>query len=910
MKRTQAIDLLSTIRESIVSFLAITVFIASGVAVFLGIHWSGNALYSMATRQLVAGNAHDVEVIFPYGLTREDVSAIAGLAKDDDLVVESGAFCVQPMMYRGRKYSMRVGTLPQTIDAFISVEGTLPEDKDQIAVEATWASRHEVTIGSVLTGGEGSGVFDSLPYLRSKSFKVTALVESPAYLGSSSSTYGVGVSVNCLGWVTPEAFNKALELGGSSYVLVRSKQLAKLPPFSKGYQEGCIKLEEEVTNLGKELSAARIEALRKLGEQLQGLETKTVVSALNTYKEYESRKESGKITQQEEDLALDMLGVTLQARLAQKGIQTKALDHNNLAPMLKTLELSLEDVDAKTVETVLPAMQQRLTNMPDLSWTVLTRSYNGALLLLEGFVGVTSNLRWSMASLFLVVGVLVCYSALSRLVHEQVTRIGTKKALGFRAREVNRLFFCYSGLCVALGLILGVILAVNLVEHLLIRTLGNRFIVPTNLYVNVVDVGFMGILQVVLILGATWLAVRGVLRRHAVELLAGETPPTAKPRFYEHWGIWKRMGLLAQTTINNCINDKRRVVGTLIGVAGCTALVVCAIMLRENVMDSFSRQYETICHYDAVGTVSAKGADQGIKLLTDASMRATPVTMNSYVLERPDGGLDAANVVVPHDWESFSALYVMHPVYSQGDVSKGVWVSQAYHEHMGANVGDTLTITNGMGISYSLPIAGFFEWHLLSNQVVVSSDVYKDIFGSDALVNKLLIDTNGKGYEEAAVVLKGSDGFEGVSDDYTANKSGFNEFASIANIVVAVYLALAIAMAACVLLNLDVMFVNEKKRELIVLMICGYSLKDARGYIWHDSVALTALGILCGVLMGSVAGGATIRSIEWANASFLHGVSWMATACGVAGTTVLATLALLVALRHIRGFDLTDINRF
>ena len=108
--------------------------------------------------------------------------------------------------------------------------------------------------------------------------------------------------------------------------------------------------------------------------------------------------------------------------------------------------------------------------------------------------------------------------------------------------------------------------------------------------------------ELVLVLGTTWLACRSILRKHAVDLLRGPEPPSAKERFYEKWDLWDGLPLFIQTIVNNCVNDKRRVLSTIVGVAGCTALIVTAITLNNDVMKSYDAHYANVYGFDTIAS--------------------------------------------------------------------------------------------------------------------------------------------------------------------------------------------------------------------------------------------------------------------------------------------------------------------
>lgn len=985
MKKTQLIDLLTTIRGTLVSFVAITMFVALGVGLFLGIDWVGKSMYGTANLQFEKSNAHHYEITFPLGLTEDDLAQLAALDGVDE--VEAGYLSYQQTHRSGTNLVLRVGQLPESIDSFVEVEGTLPQTSGELAMEAHCAEKYDITIGSTIRLiPDSEEESDGMTYLNSSRFTVTALVKSPAFLATNSGTYGVSTigsgSIGLLAWITEADFDASAYGDGKPYVLVNSNALHGLDSFGDEYKDRSAETESRITELGETLAAVHTEPLiseaqaaldkgqadlddatklldekrAELDEAKEAYEEaekayKAAEDALDDVRtERDSLKadlKAGRITKMEYDLTLDLRGAAITLLLKSYGIEIPyTVNHSTYdrfvddsPSLLKQLRSKPVDLGGRTVtldtapaaikeaEDQISAAEEEIargeemlkdgrkqfdTLMSYSKWLVMPRSYNGAVLTMVGLAGITQNLRWSMASLFLIVGLLVCYSAVTRIVHEQYVRIGTKKAMGFREGEVYALFLDYSSACVIIGLVLGIVIAIYVVEGILISSMSSRFVISSNSYMNLPDALLIGAIELALILGATWLAVNDVLKLQAVDLLAGERPPTAKERFFEQWAIWKRMSLLVQTTVNNCINDTRRVTSTLIGVAGCTALIVCAVMLSDNVMRSFTRQYEAISHFDTIVTAQP-GSDvvtQGVAVLEKAGMRATPVYAQSFTLEQPTGGRDTAMLVVPLDGEAFEEFLNLIPTADGSGGTEGAWVSEAYHGHFDAKIGDDITIITSSGRRYELPIAGFFEYHLLQNEIVLPKDSYESLFGIELEPNRLFVDTADQDSRAAADLLREMDGYIGTRNDRKSSRSAFDEFASVANIVVVVYLALAVIMAACVLLNLDFMFVTEKKRELTVLMINGYSLKDAKGYIWHDSVVLTALGILFGLVLGTAVGGLTIRSIEQPNTLFLHGISWFAVGIGIVGSAVLAAAALLIALRRIDGFDLTDINRF
>ena len=566
-------------------------------------------------------------------------------------------------------------------------------------------------------------------------------------------------------------------------------------------------------------------------------------------------------------------------------------------------------------EPKLEEAKAKLAGMVKYDWTVLPRSYNAGVGEVSTFSGVTNNLSISMAALFIIVGLLVSYFAVSRIVREQITQIGTKKAIGFRQREITTGYLWYSGLAVLAGAIIGAIVGFVLVEGIIGGVLGTMF--AFGAYPAYFGWGLfliVTLIYLVLVLAATYLACRGILKEHAVELLKGPKPPTGKTRFYEKWGIWDKLPLLIQTIVNNCVNDKRRVLSTIVGVAGATALIVTAITLNNDVLKSYDRQYEGVYGFNAITYVEPEpdGATADVEAaLREEGAATAQVFMKGYLMEQPNGESGTVRVIVPMDGDAFSELYHVNPTAGGAfdPTAEGAWVSQAYAEHFGVKVGDTLSIDDGAGAKHEVPILGFYEFWLTYHEAVMGHAYFKKEFG-EVSPNVVLADTGDAPVADMENAVSGIEGFDSLIDDKTDQHSNFDMFSTVSSAVVAIYLVLAALMAVVVLLNLNVMFIDEKKRELIVLMINGFSIKDAKHYISYDNIVLTALGIIAGLVLGCIMGSVTVASIEPSTGVFIKGIDAWAVIIGILGSALLAVVMSLIALRRIPRFELTDINKF
>ena len=586
-----------------------------------------------------------------------------------------------------------------------------------------------------------------------------------------------------------------------------------------------------------------------------------------------------------------------------------------LAASTKELEDGKAAVAEKSAE--LDDARKQLDEFTERGWSVTPRMSNGGAMQASMISDVMGRLAFSMAALFVIVGLLVSYSAVSRIVHEQVVQIGTKKALGLRGREITLGFLAYAGLAVIAGSVIGIAVGVNVVERIIAYSVGSRFTFGAyDPYFGLPLALVVSAIELVLILGATWLACRRILRSQAVELLRGERPPEGKTRFYERWALWNKLPLFTQTMVNNCLNDKRRLFSTIVGVAGCTALVVTALTLNDNVMRSYEIHYDNVYGFDTVAYVDAdhgNAADTVLARARDKGYTAAAVSTQPCVVEFPDGTCSTMRFIVADDPDEFAPAYHVNPVGGgAADVDLGgddVWVSRACAAHLGVSPGDTISLMDAAGTKHEVTVTGFHEYYLCQYEIVMGRGSYERAFGSAPTANAVLAGIGDRPFEEAEAELGGLGGIDEIVDDKSVKKADFDDFARISRTVVLVYLILAILMAAVVLLNLNIMFIEEKKRELIVLMINGFSVHDAKRYIYNDTIVLTVLGIVLGLVLGAIMGSVTVEACETSVNWFYKGVDWLAIAVGAAASAVLSLIMSMIALRRIPRFNLTDINK-
>lgn len=784
MKKTQLIELKNRIKNNLVSFIAIVMFVTFGIAIFIGLGWSGEAVSRSIDAELVRGNFHDYEVFFSSPISDKDIDELSNCKGIESL--EGSNFYYKFFEFNGKKLQAKVEAITSDIDILTQVNGRLPKFANEIVVENSWAKKNGIQIGDRI-------VFDKdefIPMLKDDVYVVCGLAESPEYISAIASNYETSsitaTPIDCFMFVRKDAFNKDV-FSGFAKLLIKSQGDAD-------YIKRC-----------------------------------------------------------------------------------------------------LDDVCGSSNK-----------------YTIFTADNNASVSISTVIIDMFGQLKLNMALMFIIIGILICYSSVSRLVYKDIIHIGTKKALGFYKREITVSYLLYAGIASFLGCIIAILLARFAIEPLFASVLGNTYLFETPIYYfSAKEALMLSLIEIACTCISAFIACFSTLKMSARVLLLGGESVQMKTKVFEKTKLWQRTSLFTKCIINNFLKDSRRVTATLIGIAGCTALIVCGITFNNSVNDSFDYQFDYLQKH--TGTISYdssyKDASENIaKLLKDKDIQYANLYSSAVRLKTPDGGSVVAALNVGNsDYDKMFSIYTQDGKLHSSN--EGVWLSCAFANNYGLTKGDTLTFIDTASVEHTVSIDGVFEFYMQCPRIVFSQSAYRKVFGSSAEYNTFFIDVCGEELEDLSKDLKSIDGYVGYID-YFANMSlSFSVLSGVSSALAYLYIVLAVLMAIFVLLDLFVMFVEEKKRDLITLMINGYSKKHARKYIYGDTILLSVIGIVLGVLIGIVMGHVNITSMYSDVSYYLNNVNYIACLIAVITTSVLTFIMTKIALKRIDSFSLADLNK-
>lgn len=550
------------------------------------------------------------------------------------------------------------------------------------------------------------------------------------------------------------------------------------------------------------------------------------------------------------------------------------------------------------------------------SWTVQKRADNPGYAAAKKCAISSTKLCFSMAILFVFVGLMVCYTSVSRNVHESQVATGVQKALGFRRKEITAHYLLYSVLAVGVGIVSGGLLGYFVIETIVNQAYQRLFVFSTIVNVfRIQEVLMISAVEMALILLATWLSCNKLLKKPAIELLRGESASYGRTRFYEKTKWWKKLSLYTQATINNLANDRPRVIATLVGVAGCTALVVAGMSLQLSLANTPEKHFEEIWTFDArlVSDSAVEGAQENLcSVLDGEGVSYTSVRQEAIFIKDIDGKLLKADLIVPETQSGLLGFISLKDYKTKKPLDipeDGVIISRSYEKHHDIHVGDTINLLDMNGVRHESKVVAVSEHYLSSSQLVMSRSCYESMMSKELVSNTMFLNYGESAPWQVQEKLAQTDGYFSLTDEHAKWVGIFAAALKSTTLVVYICLFLSAVMALLVLLNLNVVAISEKKRELIIMRINGFSIGETKKYVYRDNIILTAIGILLGIGIGIGISIWMLNVLQGESDNFLTEPNLIACLSGAGLSIVFAIITNMIALRKIDKFKVYDLDR-
>ena len=561
------------------------------------------------------------------------------------------------------------------------------------------------------------------------------------------------------------------------------------------------------------------------------------------------------------------------------------------------------DQQKKDTERTLQSKQNELEDsIPQVRWYVQDRSQIGGFSSLKSDLESIQSLGNAFPIVFLLVAVMMSLTAMARMVEEDRGLIGTYTGLGYGRLAVASRYLLFALFACLIGGGLGLIAGFLGIPAFLLVVLRGLYVMPDVRLAYDWLYGTAGVaLFVVGVLAATVYACAQEMRQKPASLMRPKAPRAGSRILLERIKpLWNRMSFLGKVTARNIFRFKSRLIMTVGGVAGCTALIVCGLAINDTVAALGAKQYQDVYQYDLMVVANDDDADaMRQKVASDGRVTSSmDVRVESGDLTGDSGSESIQLVAVPDSERSeFGKMVTLQLVRSSwvdgaadtvslGD--DGVIVSQSAASAMGVKAGGMVTLTNGDDMQAEAHVSAVIR-SVIGSDVYVSETYYRQLFDTAAsgtssassvsdsgesdnqsgksgtsngassndrqlVWNAMYAKLKGSGESQAAYAEKLEDDdavMKAVSCAHMAESFKFD----LMGAVVALIVALAGGLALVVLFTLANTNVSEREREMATLKVLGFFDKEVHHYVNREMMVLTMMGVVLGLPLGRFVGG-------------------------------------------------------
>ena len=562
--------------------------------------------------------------------------------------------------------------------------------------------------------------------------------------------------------------------------------------------------------------------------------------------------------------------------------------------------------------------EEQVAKIESGEWYVLDRGTVTSIVTFEQNADRIEAIARVFPAFFFLVAALVATTTMTRMVDENRLQMGTLKALGYSNVSIASKYLMYGLTASLLGCIVGMVIGFVALPLVVWNAYATVYTLPTFRPVFYPGLAAAGVLLSVAVVGLTTLAAcRACLKEKSAALLLPRAPVAGKRILLERMRfIWSRMSFTQKTTARNMFRYKKRFFMTVLGVAGCTALLLIGFGLQDSIGDVLDKQFNELNHGDLTISLSDEKAltmEQGLGELLNSSTQIEhwgAFYTRTVSVSNAEGQESSLTLIGAEDPEEMAACFTLRTRVGQEEIpldDSSVILTEKTAESLDLDVGDTFWVQTVDGGRLELTLTGITENYLFA-RMVVSEPILEQIVGGDVAWNTVYAATTCANSAERTSLSK-----EVMACNYVSSTSFAEETASIfdntiecINYVVIVVIACAAALAAVVLYNLITVNLAERRKELATIKALGFYDKEVYRYIFREIEMLSLFGSMAGLAIGLPMYQFIIRTVENDQMMFVRTVEPTSFLFSVLLTMVF-TLAVCYGMRRqIRGISMVE----
>ncbi|AEU40387.1 ABC transporter permease protein [Lactococcus cremoris subsp. cremoris A76] len=852
-KKTLNKEIRRSITGSLGRFISIFSLMLLGTFAFVGLKVSGPDMRATAEEFYRQHQLADLTVTSTLGLDETDqrlINETKGLKK-----AEFGYF--QDLVIKGKESSLRLFSKPDELSTYELMSGKLPQSNSEIALDYLYDSQYKIGQSIDFTPPKS----EDSDLLKNHSFKIVGFVKSSEYVDKSNfgaTTVGTG-KLNGYGLVTKDAFDsKVYMIARLSY-----KNLQNISIFDDKYDNRLKREQKALENTFKNQPEKRLAAL-KVDPEKQIIEAKSQIS-----------HEESQLKQQENQL------------IAQKN----QIGESSSAQTIEQLNGAQNQIDAgkeklASAKAELAKKEAALNQLEEPTYQINNRKEGnpGYKTFLEDSTRIDSLSNIFPVVLF-AIALLVSLTTMTRFVEEERGNLGLLKALGYSNREIRKKFMVYGLVSSDLGALVGTIIGHTFLPLAVFNaytassTFSNLRLTFSPLWTIVA----FAIAIACSLLPAYWV-VRKELKEVPASLFLAKVPKAGSRILLEKIDfIWKKMSFTYKVTARNLFRYKKRMLMTIFGVAGCTALLVMGFGIRDSISGLASKQFGQILHYDMIAIEKNKVSDKE----KEASGK----------LEKQEVSLIATNQ--SDDLSKYVSLESRKNNQKIVLNDSGAVISEKFAELLGLKVGDSLTLKDDENKPVRIKVSAITEMYM-GHYIFMNQSVYQKVFKKDFMTNGQLIklkNASVNNIQKMSAQLMQEDGIQAISQNSDLKKV-IESFMYGINSVMIVLITCAILLAIVVIYNLTNINVSERIRELATIKVLGFYDREVTLYIYRETILLSFLGILVGFGLGDYFHQVIMNQLSADQIMFAPGLLW--TNLLLSAAITFATTLLLALVVHFK----------
>ena len=541
------------------------------------------------------------------------------------------------------------------------------------------------------------------------------------------------------------------------------------------------------------------------------------------------------------------------------------------------------------LETKIKDAKSSLESIKKPSWFINTRDNLEIYTSYVDDVNSVNNLAQVFPLIFFVVAIMVSLISMNRMVEEDRGEIGTLKSLGFSNFKIIIKYVIFSGFATIAGGFIGGILGITILPTIVFNIYGMLFNVPNlQLKFNLSIINISIFISVLCICGSTVITALKVLKEKPSELIRPKPPKIGKRIFLENFKyLWNHINFSNKVFIRNILRYKKRALVAILGIAGCSALLLCGFGIRDAIIDIADMQYKETFKYNLMLYINGEK-----ELENDAIKDIVKVHNINVKVENISANL----MIVPNDIDKVINLVDKNNRALSLEKDSVIITSKLARLNK-LSVGDKIELISDDNKVYEYVIGGIANNYLM-HYIYVLDETFTDEFKPNiALINL----NEGTNIDEFNAYLNNQDSV--LSTIYIEDllKSADDMLKSL-NKVVLIVICLAASLSFVVLYNLSTINIDERKREISTLKVLGFYDKEVDKYITKENILFTILGIILGLIFGYFLTSAVITTVEIEKASFIHHISlysYIATTLITVVFTLLVNLVMHYKLKKI-----------